>query len=217
MVPSVELATALAIQAVAMLVPGPNQFLLLTLSQGSPATRMSAVVGIASAGLVFSSGACAAIYFAGEATSESSFLLLNVLGSLFLIYLGARILFGMAAGAGEPGDGPRPDAVPADRWQAFPSGFLVNIANPKSAVFFGSVFATTLPLASMTPPDYVLVVLLFFVNSVIVHGAVSEAFALPGLQHILRVRRRMIAASSALVFLAFGVATLVHVAVMIAR
>ncbi|SDU18158.1 LysE family translocator [Stappia sp. ES.058] len=217
MVPSTELATALGIQAVAMLVPGPNQFLLLTLSQRRPATRLSAVVGIATAGLVFSSGACTAIYFAGEATSERVFLLLNVLGSLYLIYLGARMLIDMVAPGRQPLVEQRIDEAPAARWHAFPSGFLVNIANPKSAVFFGSVFATTLPLAAMTPSDYVLVVLLFFVNSVIVHGGVSQAFALPGLQHVLRARRRLIASGSALVFLAFGLTTLAHVGLRLTR
>lgn len=216
MVPMAELATALGIQAVAMLVPGPNQFLLLTLAQRDPATRMSAVTGIATAGLVFSSGACAAIYFAGEATSERAFRLLNILGSLFLIYLGARMVIDTVASGKAPRGGRRPDDVPASRWQAFPTGFLVNIANPKSAVFFGSVFATTLPLAAMTPPDYALVVLLFFANSMIVHGAVSQTFALPGLRHLLTDRNRLITTGSALVFLAFGTATLAHVAFRIA-
>jgi threonine efflux protein len=214
MVPMAELLAALSIQAMAMLVPGPNQFLLLTLSDRGPATRLSAVVGIATAGLVFSVGACAAIYFAGEATSERSFLLLNILGSLFLIYLGTRLL--VTTGDPRSYDDQMPDHASRRRLHAFPSGFLVNIANPKSAVFFGSVFATTLPLAAMTPPDYAVVVLLFFMNSVVVHGAVSGAFALPAMKTVLRARRRLITRTSALVFLGFGAATLVHVALKVA-
>lgn len=64
---------------------------------------------------------------------------LQIAGSLYLLYIAQRLWRSDgAAAAPREGSGLSPA-------QAFRLGFLTNILNPKSALFFGSVFASALP------------------------------------------------------------------------
>jgi threonine/homoserine/homoserine lactone efflux protein len=86
------------------------------------------------------------------AASEVAYLVLRVVGAAVLLYLGARAL--LTAWRGEPA--PAAETVPGRRrwWGAFGEGVVVQLANPKAAVFMiafypqfvpadGPVFATT--------------------------------------------------------------------------
>ncbi len=64
--------------------------------------------------------------------------LLQVAGGAYLLYLAWQAI----RHAGEPLATAEPDARTAGLAQAFRRGFITNMANPKIAVFFGSVFAT---------------------------------------------------------------------------
>ncbi|MEO7886289.1 MAG: LysE family transporter [Polaromonas sp.] len=70
-------------------------------------------------------------------------LVLQVAGGLYLIYVASRLCRsgGVTLGSGGP-------AVSAAA--AFRLGFLTNITNPKSALFFGSVFAASFPAEPST-------------------------------------------------------------------
>ncbi|MEQ6437784.1 LysE family transporter [Comamonas sp. w2-DMI] len=59
-------------------------------------------------------------------------------GGLYLFYVAVRLWRSQQIDATGAADGVSPLA-------AFRMGFLTNILNPKSALFFGSVFATALP------------------------------------------------------------------------
>ena len=144
--------------------PGPAMALIL---------RRSALRGFGAAvptvlglelGLYLWALAAAAGFAALVATSEAAYLALRVVGALVLVYLGARSLrsawlqrrSGAAMppeAAGEPGTGGRAGAR-----RAFGEGLLVQLANPKAAVFMlafypqfvpaqAPLFATTAALA----------------------------------------------------------------------
>jgi len=72
---------------------------------------------------------------------------IRVAGGAYLLFMAFtlwRSSFRRAEGEAAPVLPARSDA------QAFRSGFLTNIANPKAAVFFGSVFSSVLPAHSGT-------------------------------------------------------------------
>lgn len=203
-----SLMVALALQATAMSVPGQNHFLILSACNQGALTRSLIVVGIATAGVVFSAGAAIAIYLSGQAFSERVFGALGLMGSCFLIYLGLKSIraglrqqtqeHGAARAAFSPG-------------RAFSSGFLVNLSNAKSVLFFGSVFATTLPLATMSFGAYAFVVVAFFLNSVLVHGAVSALLATGVVRRATDRHRPIILVVSGCVFLLFALLSAGHI------
>lgn len=66
----------------------------------------------------------------------------RLVGAAYLIYLGGRLLLS-ARRAAPP---PEVERATTDHRGAFRRGFLINVANPKAAVFFGSLFVTLLPV-----------------------------------------------------------------------
>ncbi len=65
------------------------------------------------------------------ASSAATFSLIKYAGAAYLLYLGIRALLGAAAP-----DGARPGAEPVSTADAFSQGLLVQVLNPKVAIFF---------------------------------------------------------------------------------
>ena len=91
------------------------------------------------------------------AASETAFLVLRVAGAVFLAYLGIRALRSGWRLRGRDGTDPLPPVAPPKGHRAFAEGLLVQLANPKAAVFLfafypqfvpadGPVLATTVAL-----------------------------------------------------------------------
>jgi threonine efflux protein len=207
------LALCLGIQAMAMLVPGQNHFLLLSISSSGFRARALTVLGIASAGLVFSSGVVFTIWFGGQASGAIWFTLLNILGATYLIYLGVRLISSFWTSAIAPFPDMDGDETRTSRQYgssnpkvaAYLSGLLVNISNPKSALFFASIFSVTIPISETGPIYLILAIVAFFLNSLLFHGIVSGFFALPRSQYFIRTLRRYINIVAGTVFASFGI------------
>lgn len=122
----------------ALLSPGPN-FLLIAQLAASDRAR-SAVV--AAFGVAAGAGLWAACAVLGVNAAFEAFprlrLTLQVAGALYLLYIASRMW--RSNGADLNG---RVRSVSA--FAAFRLGLLTNITNPKSALFFGSVFAASFP------------------------------------------------------------------------
>ncbi|RST47333.1 LysE family translocator [Variovorax sp. MHTC-1] len=126
---------------------------------------------------------------------------LQVAGGIYLCYVAVRLWRAGASGK----EGQSEPLVP---WVAFRLGFLTNILNPKSALFFGSIFATALPhepsaslLAAVTA--------LVFVNALLWHTFLAMAFSHRRIQvTYIRNRRLLNRVAGALVG-AFGLRLLV--------
>lgn len=120
--------------------PGPNFVLVTTVAARSRAAAISVAAGFCLAALTWS-----AMSAAGLAVVLSkvgwAYTALRLVGAAYLVYLGIQLLFGSRQKSTHPKEVPRVRAGLA----ALRSGYLTNIANPKSAVFFTSVFATMLP------------------------------------------------------------------------
>lgn len=109
-------------------------------------------------------------------------LALQVAGGIYLGYVAVRLWRSASASDGEPAALLAPGA-------AFRLGFLTNIMNPKSALFFGSVFASALP------PDpgaslLAWTVGLVFANALAWHSFLAMAFSHPRVQAAYARQRR---------------------------
>jgi threonine/homoserine/homoserine lactone efflux protein len=116
---------------VLFVVPGPVVIYVLTRSatQGTRAGLVS-VAGVHAGSLVHVAAAVAGLS-AIVATSATAFTVVKLLGAAYLVYLGVRTLIGAGESVGAGGDGRR-RSLSRVFWQ----GALVNVLNPKTAVFF---------------------------------------------------------------------------------
>ena len=89
-------------------------------------------------------------------------------------------------------------------YAAFRLGFLTNIFNPKSALFFGSVFATALPAE---PSTFLLAtaVAVVFVNALVWHLFLAIAFSQPKVQVAYGRQRKVLNRVASALVGAFGV------------
>ena len=113
-----------------LLIPGPAVLYIVTrsVSQGRRAGLVS-VGGIELGGLVHALAAALGLS-ALLLTSALAFDVVKYLGAAYLIYLGVRTLL-------TRDDGKQAQALtPRSSSQLFTQGFLVNLLNPKTALFF---------------------------------------------------------------------------------
>jgi threonine/homoserine/homoserine lactone efflux protein len=128
-----ELTTFLVFAAASLLllaIPGPNHIYIVarSVSQGRGAGLASAL-GVETGTLVHV-GAAAAGLSAVIASSATAFNLVRYLGAAYLVYLGIRALTRRDADE----DGTDVQAAPLRR--TFAEGVMVNVLNPKVALFF---------------------------------------------------------------------------------
>jgi len=131
-------------------------------------------------------------------------LALQVAGGMYLCYVGIRLWRSGTSANGQQSETLAP-------WAAFRLGFLTNIMNPKSALFFGSVFATALP----TAPSATLLAastVLVFVNALCWHTFLAAAFSHPRVQAAYTRRQRLLNRVAGAFVGAFGLRLLVATA-----
>lgn len=151
-----------------LVVPGPSVLYLVT--QSIAAGRrggMAAMLGVQTAGAVhvlFAAAGLSAII----ASSATAFAILKYAGAAYLIWMGARRLLGgesighVAAGA---------DSTTSQR-RLFRQGFIVNLLNPKSAIFFVAVLPQFVDRTRGAPWVQVLILgAIFLTIAVISDGA----------------------------------------------
>jgi threonine/homoserine/homoserine lactone efflux protein len=120
-----------AVAAAALVaIPGPNLVYIATRSvaQGHRAGLASAL-GVEAGTLVHVAAAAAGVS-ALIASSATAFSVVKYLGAAYLLYLGARALLS------RPTAERTADARPAPLGRTFAEGMLVNVLNPKVALFF---------------------------------------------------------------------------------
>jgi threonine efflux protein len=138
---NVLLAVA-ALHLVVLVVPGPD-VLLVSRAALAQSRRAALLAGL---------GVCLGIAcWAGLALLGINFLfaqfpwihgVIKVAGGLYLLWMGLNLWRG--AGRGGASEGAAVPAPVRSDWASLRAGFLTNVANPKAAVFFGSVFSSVL-------------------------------------------------------------------------
>jgi len=180
---STLLAVAL-LHWVVLVTPGANVLVVSSLAAGgSRASACFAALGVTVVAGIWSALAVLGVHAVFNAHPYLR-LALQVAGGLYLLYVAIR-LWGTG---GSPGQAA---SRPLSPFAAFRLGFLTNIMNPKSALFFGSVFATVLP---PDPPPALLAaaVLLVLFNALAWHLFLAFAFSHPRVQAIYHGQRRML-------------------------
>lgn len=138
------LLTVAALHTLVLVIPGPD---VLLVSQTAVARSRRAAL-LAGAGVVSGIACWAALALLGIGVLFQNFAwihgVIRVGGGLYLLYM-AYTLWRSSFGAQTAS---APVQAPLGDLKAFRSGFLTNIANPKAAIFFGSVFSSVLPTHS---------------------------------------------------------------------
>ena len=202
--PDAPTLAAFALAAVALLVvPGPAVLYIVTRSvdQGRAAGLVS-VAGI-HVGTLVHVGAAAAGLSALLVSSSAAYTAVTWAGAAYLIGLGLRRL---RAGGGDAGR-----AAPARRSLAatFRQGVVVNVLNPKTALFFFAFLPQFIdPAAGPVAAQAVLLGALFVVLGMVSDGAYALAAAAVG--HRLRAGRRAdrLRRASGAVYVGLGVLAL---------
>ena len=143
--------------------PGPSFLVVARLAvSSSRGDGLYAALGMGVGGLIF---ACLSLLGLQGLllTVPSLYVVLKVLGGLYLVYLGIR----MWRGAGRPLIGSDIEASvsaqPATR--SFALGLATQISNPKTAVVYASVFAAFLPATSTVAFNLCVVGLVFLIEA----------------------------------------------------
>lgn len=171
MTDSVALILAfLPIHFAVMVSPGPNFVLLSTIALSiGRLEALRAALGIAVGSLIWMIAAAIGISVILETLPILGFAL-KIVGGLYLIYLGYKLWISK---------GPvRDDTIDlrAEETVSFRRGLIANLTNPKSAAYFGSIFAAFLTddvspllLAGLIPS--------LFLISILWHGALATMFS----------------------------------------
>ncbi|GAA1021307.1 RhtB family transporter [Acrocarpospora pleiomorpha] len=182
-----------------LIVPGPAVVYIVTRSvaQGRTAGLVS-VLGV-HAGSVVHVVAAALGLSALLATSAPAFMVVKYLGAAYLVWLGVRKLLGRpGAEVGEP------DVASSSR--LFGEGFVVNVLNPKTAIFFLAFlpqFAD--PAAGALAPQIVLLGAIWIVLGMASDGTyVLIAASLAGRIRRSATARRRLDIGSGVIYLGLG-------------
>lgn len=191
------LLSLLAVDLLAAMSPGPN-FVLVSQTAIRRGFREAAavVLGVLAANGVW----CAAVMLGLSALFAAMPWLygaIKVAGGLYLLYMGVRLWH-------ESSDVPSP-STRATRLPgaAFGRGMLTNLTNPKSVVYFGSVFAVFLDPAA---PGWVqaVAVAIVLADTVLWYGAVAALFSRHVVQRVYATAARWINRAAGTLMIGFG-------------
>jgi threonine efflux protein len=179
--------------------PGPNFFIISQLAlNGRQSQARRVAIGIAVGSTVWATAAVAGLS-ALLGSFEYLAAGLRVAGALYLVWYGVRLLRGALAPA------PAVDSAdPSATTQlSFRTGVFTSLTNPKSAAFWSSVFASTLP--NQAPLWFLAAVCcLIAALSASWHLALAAVFARPKLQAAYLSARRPIEAACGGALVALG-------------
>jgi threonine efflux protein len=188
------------LHAAALLTPGANVLLVSHLAaSGNRHGATYAAVGVALGAGIWSSAAVLGIS-ALFAAFPAARLSLQIAGGVYLLYVALRLWRSRDGGAS------RSRSQPATR--AVRAGLLTNLSNPKSALFFGSVFSTALPAQ---PGAWVLVgaVALVVINALCWHLLLAFLFSSKAMQAGYAAQRSLFARVAGAVVGSLGLSLLV--------
>jgi threonine/homoserine/homoserine lactone efflux protein len=143
-----ELLAFVSLAVVVIVTPGPDTALTIRNTMaGGRAAGLGTAVGVCSGQVVWTVAAAAGVA-ALLVASEPAFLALKYAGAAYLVFLGVQTLLG----ALRPGRGHDPAEVPKLRARsrlrpqaALRQGLISDLANPKMAVFYTSLFPQFTP------------------------------------------------------------------------
>jgi threonine/homoserine/homoserine lactone efflux protein len=171
-----EIATILSILGVFLLgamSPGPSFVVVSRIAvAGNRSVGLAAAIGMGIGGFIFATIAVAGLTALLVQVAWLD-IVLRIAGGAYLLWIGIKIWRGANA----------PIEIVSDAsqragsfWRALRRALLVQLANPKTAIFYASMFAAMLP---SSPPLWMLLVLppLLFLNEFAWYAIVAFAFS----------------------------------------
>ena len=150
--------TALTVGVVS---PGPSFVLVArTAVSSSRSEGVAAAIGMGAGGVVFAVAALLGLQGLLLAV-PSVYLVLKVLGGLYLAYLGIRIWLS----AKQPLPVVGPVTGRTTKLKSLVLGFTTQVSNPKTAIVYASVFAAFMPATQSLAFDLALVTLVFTIEA----------------------------------------------------
>lgn len=142
-----QLAAVAGVMFLACVSPGPDLVAVTSHALVRRQSGLGAAAGIASSHLIW---AALAVFGLGMVVSEMAGLYgaIRLVGAVYLLYLGGKILLGLRKDDGSPSPVGRAPARSVG--ESYRKGLLVGLTNPKAAAFFGSLFVTMLPAHAPT-------------------------------------------------------------------
>lgn len=199
------IATLIAIAVlhwVVLVTPGANVLVVSQLAaSGQRRAACFAAVGVSVVALIWSVLALAGVNAVFAAHPQLR-IALQLMGGLYLCFVAFKL---WRSG----GSSTVVATAELTGFGAFRLGFATNILNPKSALFFGSVFATLLP----TSPSVSLLasaVALVLVNALVWHLTLALAFSHPRVMAAYARYRHLLNRFASLLVGAFGLKLLVN-------
>jgi threonine/homoserine/homoserine lactone efflux protein len=141
--------------------PGPSFVLVArTAVSSSRSDGVAAAIGMGAGGVVFALAALLGLQGLLLAV-PSVYLVLKVLGGLYLAYLGIRIWLSARQPLPVVGLG----SGRTTKLKSLVLGFTTQVSNPKTAIVYASVFAAFMPAAQSPTFDLALVALVFVIEA----------------------------------------------------
>ena len=196
-VPGLHAWSLFAVAALALLlIPGPA--VLYVVAQSAEHGRRAGLVSVAGLhlGTLVHTAAAAAGLSAIVVSSALAFSVVKYAGAAYLVYVGIRKLL-----AREPVD--RPDVRTARLGRIFRDGFVVNVLNPKTALFFLAFLPQFVDRDATVWTQVVAYGLTFVALGFVTDGL--YALAAGSLGRLIRRRRRALGYASGTIFIGLGV------------
>ena len=144
MTPSSAVLAILFSLLLGAMIPGPSFVVVARNAIGiSRADGLAAALGMGVGGIFFGGIALAGLYTLLVAV-EWLYIGLKIAGGLYLIYIASKIWRGAAQPLQMPAQGNAPVRTRSAR-KSFWLGLTTQLSNPKTAIWYGSIFAALLP------------------------------------------------------------------------
>jgi threonine/homoserine/homoserine lactone efflux protein len=171
-----------------LVIPGPSvAFIVARSIQQGRAAGLVSVLGVHLGSVVHVTAAALGLS-ALLASSAAAFAVVKYVGAAYLLYLGIKQL------RRRPQSDEAGDLAPASRWRLFRQGAIVNVLNPKTAIFFLAFLPQFVdPSRGPVWPQVVALGLVFIALGVVSDGAYALAAGAIGdrLRRSARVRRAL--------------------------
>ena len=196
------LLTVAGIWAIAVATPGPNFFVVARSAlSGSRIAAFAAVAGVTTGTLIWGLAGLLGINALFSA-APAAYFILKLAGGAYLLFLGIRLL--CSARRSIPSQSAQPVPRDTTNFGAYRLGLLSNLANPKSAVFVTSLFATALPPDATWPQGLASVAIMVAVSA-FWYSLVALVLARPRISSAYLRGRRVIDGVTGAIFAGFGV------------
>ena len=196
-----SLATITAVWLITVISPGPN-FLATAHAALSQSRRAGVLVA---AGIAVGTTLWATVSLAGLGllfqTAGWLYAVVKLAGGAYLVYLGLRTI---AAAHRRQAAAPSPTGARLTGRQAFRRGLLTDLANPKAAAFFTSLFAVAVPPTAPLWFDAAIVALVVAMAGAW-YATVAWAMTAGPIPALYRRAERAIAYLTGAVFMGLGV------------